>query len=172
MEKDEMTTAADLRALVGKVDKKKPTAADVTALRDFLHAHPTVWRITGDLAEQANLSMIEEMPAPTAMKESLKFGLPAMAAELTQPGDGELERLIIRQIVGCWLRLAYVEYIYSRNTVSGMNMRQGDHWERRLSAAQRRYLRAVESLARVRRLRLPAVQVNIAEQQVNQITRG
>lgn len=166
-----MSTAQELRALVDKVDKRKPAAADMTALREFLKTHPTVWRITGDLAEQANLIMIEDMTAPAAMKESLKFGLVRMETELRQPGDGELERLIIRQIVGCWLRLSYVEYVYNRNTVSGLNMRQGDHWERRLSSAQRRYLRAVESLARVRRLKLPAVQVNIAEQQVNQVNK-
>lgn len=164
-----MSTAQELRALVAQVDKKKPAAGDVSALRNFLEAHPGVWRITGDLAEQANLIMIEDMQAPTAMKEALKVGLSAMAAELTQPGDGELEKLIIRQIVGCWLRLSYVEYVYNRNTVAGVNIRQGDHWERRLSSAQRRYLRAVESLARVRRLRLPAVQVNIGAQQVNQV---
>jgi len=40
------------------------------------------------------------------------------------------------------------------------------HLEGRLSAAQRRHLRAVETLARVRRLlsRIPAVQLNIATQ--------
>ena len=164
-----MSTAQELRALVAQVDKKKPAAADITALHDFLETHPGVWRITGDLAEQANLIMIQDMVAPTAMKESLKVGLSAMAAELTQPGDGELERLIIRQIVGCWLRLSYVEYVYNRNTVSGMNIKQGEHWERRTNSAQRRYLQAVESLARVRRLQLPAVQVNIGAQQVNQV---
>ena len=47
---------------------------------------------------------------------------------------------------------------------------QADFWERRLSAAQRRFLRATETLARVRRLQLPAVQVNIAERQLNQVT--
>jgi hypothetical protein len=169
-----MSTAQELRALVAQVNKKKPAAGDMAALRDFLDTHPAVWRINGDLAEQANLNMVEMMNAPTAMKESLKHGLGAMAAELTRPGDGELERLIIRQIVGCWLRLSYVEYVVGRNTVeSNFTLRQGDFWERRLSAAQRRYLRAVETLARVRRLQLPAVQVNIAEQQVNQVnTRG
>lgn len=165
-----MTTATELRALVDRVNKKKPDAADVRALRAFFDEHPQIWRITGDLAEQANLNMIETMQAPKSMKESLIVGLSAMAAELTQPGDGALERLIIGQIVGCWLRLSFVEYAYGRGTAEGnFNMAQGAYWEKRVSAAQRRYLRAVESLARVRRLRLPAVQVNIGAQQVNQV---
>lgn len=165
-----MTTATELRALVAQVDKKKPAAADVRALRAFFDEHPGIWRITGDLAEQANLNMIEDMQAPKSMKVSLMVGLNEMAAELTQPGDGALEGLIIRQIAGCWLRLSFVEYTYGRGSAAGnFNMEQASHWEKRTSAAQRRYLRAVESLARVRRLRLPAVQVNIGAQQVNQM---
>lgn len=156
--------------LIGKVDKAKPTKEDRAEFSRVLREHPAVWHIAGDLAEQANRNMITDMRAPESMKMSLSAGLSAMAAELTQPGDGELERLIIRQIVGCWLRLSYVEYNYNHHTVSGgLTMQQGEYWERRLSAAQRRYLRAVESLARVRRLRLPAVQVNIGAQQVNQV---
>ena len=174
---DKAMTSADaglagaqmLIGLIDKVDKAKPTKEDRAELSRVLREYPAVWRIAGDLAEQANQIMIADMNAPQSMKMSLKTGLSAMAAELTQPGDGELEKLIIRQIVGCWLRLSYVEYTYNRNTVSGMNLRQGEYWERRLSAAQRRYLRAIESLARVRRLRLPAVQVNIGAQQVNQV---
>lgn len=165
-----MGATQELRALVAQVDKGKPGADDAAALRKFLNANPGLWRTTGDLAEQANLNMIEGMQAPKAMKESLKAGLNEMAAELTQPGDGPLEMLIIQQIVGCWLRLSFVEFVVSRNTVEGnFTMPQGAYWEKRLSASQRRYLRAIETLARVRKLQLPAVQINIGAQQVNQV---
>lgn len=175
---DKAMTSADaglagaqmLIGLIDKVDKAKPTKEDRAELSRVLREYPAVWRIAGDLAEQANQIMIADMNAPQSMKMSLKTGLSAMAAELTQPGDGELEKLIIRQIVGCWLRLSYVEYTLGRNTVEGnFTIPQGAYWEKRVSSAQRRYLRAIESLARVRRLRLPAVQVNIGAQQVNQV---
>ena len=163
----------ELRSLADKVDRAKPDKGDVKALTMFLDEHPAFWRVSGDLAEQAALIMIEDMNAPRAMKESLKAGLRQMAAGLVLPSDGELEKLIIRQIVGAWLRLSYVEYVYGRNTVGGsMTLAQGTYWERRLSAAQRRYLRALETLSRVRRLNLPTVQVNIATQQVNQVNQN
>lgn len=96
-----------------------------------------------------------------------------MADELAQPDDGPLESLIIRQIVGAWVRLAYTEYAYNGALVAGnQTLAQADFWERRLTAAERRYLRSCETLARVRRLGVPAVQVNIAERQLNQVTRG
>jgi len=167
-------TFRQLRELTGKVDKAKPSPDDVAALSAFLHLHPDFWRVCGDLAEQASLNLIADMNAPQSMKLSMRAGLSAMADELARPGDGGVEGLIIRQIVGAWLRLSHIEYTYNHALNAGnQTLAQADFWERRLSAAQRRYLRAVETLARVRRLQLPAVQVNIAEQQVNQVnTRG
>ena len=160
----------ELRTLARKADKAKPDKSDVVALTVFLNQHPEFWRVCGDLTEQAAGIMLADMNAPRSMKESLQVGMAHMAAELTQPGDGEMERLIIRQIVGCWLRLSYVEYVYGRAVIAGQQtLNQADFWERRLSAAQRRYLRAAESLARVRRMNLPAMQVNIAAQQINQV---
>ncbi len=164
----------ELRKLTRKVDKAKPDPADVAELSALLYRTPALWRICGDLAEQAALRLIEEMNAPRSMKRSMQAGLSAMADELARPDDGPLESLIIRQIVGAWVRLAYTEYAYNGTLVAGnQTLAQADFWERRMTAAERRYLRACETLARVRRLRLPAVQVNIAEQQVNQVnTRG
>ncbi len=47
-------------------------------------------------------------------------------------------------------------------------MTVGAYWDRRVSGAQARYLRAMEALARVRRLAMPQpLQVNIGGQQVN-----
>jgi len=66
-----------------------------------------------------------------------------------------------------WLRLQAAEHQYSGNTKAGGSLAQAQFWERRLSAVQRRYIRACETLARIRRLALPAVQVNIADKQVN-----
>jgi hypothetical protein len=49
-----------------------------------------------------------------------------------------------------------------------LSLEQGTYWEKRLSSVQRRYLRACETLARVRKLAQAApLQVNIGAQQVN-----
>jgi hypothetical protein len=42
-----------------------------------------------------------------------------------------------------------------------------DCWQKRIDAAHRRYLSAIKTLATVRKLALPALQVNIARRQVN-----
>ena len=68
----------------------------------------------------------------------------------------------------CWLNVYAVQYQYPSVHDEPLTLDRADHWERRLSAAQRRYLRALESLARVRRLlRFPTVQINVGAQQAN-----
>jgi hypothetical protein len=93
-----------------------------------------------------------------------------MRIDLTRPDDGALEYLLIQQVALCWLKLAYTEWQHKHYLTNGnTTIVQANFWEHRLSSAQRRFLRAVETLARVRRLQLPAVQVNIGAQQVNQV---
>jgi hypothetical protein len=77
-----------------------------------------------------------------------------------------LERALIQHIGLCWLRLQEVEFRYSNVMGGNPTLSAGDYWERRLCSAQRRFLRAAEALARLRKLSL-TVQVNVAEKQVN-----
>jgi hypothetical protein len=79
----------------------------------------------------------------------------------------ELERALIDHVVLCWLRVQKIEFAYTQVMAESSTFERGAYWERRLTAAQGRYLRVCESLARVRRLsRLAPLQVNIGGQQV------
>jgi hypothetical protein len=48
-----------------------------------------------------------------------------------------------------------------------LTIRQAEFQQRRIDAAHRRFLSAVAALARVRKLALPSLQVNIGTNQVN-----
>ncbi len=167
------TAAAAILDTIRKTDKEKPTPAARAELDQLLRKSPAVWLAGGDVMTYTAHAMIDDMGSSYALRASLKTGWEQMQRDLARPGDGALERLLIQQIVLAWLKLAYTEHHHRHCLTTSVTLPKGDFWERRLSAAQRRYLRAVETLARVRRLQLPAVQVNIAEQQVNQVnTRG
>ena len=158
--------------LIKKVNKEDPDKDDIKALRKALLNNPELWRVVGDLAEQAVLSLIDEIQSFPALKESLKIGWNEMQKELGGENPNPLEKLLIQQIVMSWMRLQLVEYHYTDTMNQSITLPMGRYWEGRLSAAQRRHLRAVETLARVRRLlsNTPAVQLNIAAkggQQVN-----
>jgi hypothetical protein len=90
-----------------------------------------------------------------------------MARELGAEQASPLERLLIDQVVIAWLRWQSVEWTYQRNFEQSITLTKAFYLEKRLTAAHRRYLQAIESLARVRRLLARApVQINIAQQQV------
>ena len=71
------------------------------------------------------------------------------------------------RIVACWLQVAYADHLAAGFEQEGGRIVQGEYWQRMQDRAHRRYLAAIRSLAQVRRLLTPAMQVNIAEQQVN-----
>jgi hypothetical protein len=48
-----------------------------------------------------------------------------------------------------------------------MSLELGNYYQRSISSAQKRYLAAIKTLALVRKLAIPILQVNIAKKQVN-----
>lgn len=62
-----------------------------------------------------------------------------------------LEQLLIQQAALCWLKLNLVELSYSGTMKQSHTLTLGLYWEQRLSAAQKRFTRACETLARVRK---------------------
>jgi hypothetical protein len=68
-------------------------------------------------------------------------------------------------VVTCWLYLHQLEVRCAVNGNTPLTL--GADYQRSMSAAQKRYLAAVRSLALVRKLALPVLQVNIARKQIN-----
>ncbi|HLM78571.1 MAG TPA: hypothetical protein VK361_09320, partial [Rubrobacteraceae bacterium] len=73
--------------------------------------------------------------------------------------------LLAERIVACWLQLQYAEAIYVQN-LGDLNMKQSEYHQRRLDRLHKRYLSSIKTLAQIRKLG-PAVQINIAEKQIN-----
>lgn len=74
----------------------------------------------------------------------------------------QLERHLIDHVIACYLRLWIAERDYSAIQKSQHTLTLGAYWEKRLTMLQGRYLRAVDMLARVRRVKLSNLQINIA----------
>ena len=169
---DDKTRTRAFHDLLDKTDKKRPKKEDVKALRRMLNEPGGLWRIEGDLAQQAALATIRKIQATEAIKSSIRAGIVAIKDDLGYQNAPALEKLLIEQVVMSWLRMNLTEYNYT-NIMMGesISLPWADYWERRLGAAQWRYLRACETLVRVRKLirRTPALQVNIATEGGQQI---
>ena len=154
--------------LVLRTDKSNPKPKDVQALRRYLDQHREVWRVLGDLAEFAYNRLVDATVGDqAALRESLQAGKQAMRDDLGYPQSAALERILIDHIILCWLRLYHVEFKYTEAQNGSMSLALASDWERKLSATQRRCLRACETLARIRKLKLPTLQVNIGQKQLN-----
>lgn len=164
--------AKEFDALLKGVSGKKPKPEAVTAFRAYLDAKPELWRVAGNLTKAAQDNILDALFGEKwqGISLSVKKGMELKRAELGYNEAPALEQLLIEHLITCWLHLQEVELKYHNVTKESIPLTVGDYWERRLSATQRRYLRACETLARVRRLLRPTIQVNVAAeggQQVN-----
>lgn len=75
-----------------------------------------------------------------------------MRDKLGWNNSSQLEKIIIEQVCLNWLRLNALELTHDQKTRESHTLAVGEHWDKLLTQAQRRYLRACESLAKVRKL--------------------
>jgi hypothetical protein len=66
----------------------------------------------------------------------------------------------------CWFSVNQYEASYSQQR-GELSLAQGEAQQRRIDRAHHRFLTAVRTLAQVRKLALPTLQVNIGANQVN-----
>lgn len=167
-------TRTKFRALLDKTDKENPQPKDVKALADLLSGNRKLelWRDAASAGHLAEIMVIENAHATAAPKECWKHRLQVLKKDLGYDGAPMLEQLLIQHAALCWLKLNLVELSYSNTMKQSITLTLGIYWEKRLSVAQKRFTRACDTLARVRRLsrNTPALQFNIATsggQQVN-----
>ena len=85
-----------------------------------------------------------------------------------------LRRVLAETAATCLVRLpdARSPLRVGATSGDGMTLAQSEHAQRRMDRAHRRFLSTLKTLAAVRRLALPALQINVARQQVNQLNAG
>jgi hypothetical protein len=120
----------------------------------------------GNLAREAVELLVKKYAGNNAVvRESVTRKLEELRAELSGENPSPLEKLLVERVVATWFHLHQLEANYSGR--SEMSLTLGMYYQKSISAAQRRYLAAIKGLAEVRKLALPALQVNIAKKQIN-----
>lgn len=152
--------------ILTRADKAGAKPADLAAMRALLaRSDVDLWRLSGDLARNARDAMLKTFSGSETFRESSRIAMDKLAADLAGQDAPPIERLLADQAALCWGQYHLTQWRYESVTAGSISLTQADYWERRLSTAQRRYLRSLEALARVRRLLRPgAIQVNIGQQ--------
>ena len=155
----------NLAQLMQRTATENPDPDDVKALRKALREEPGTWRAAGDMLDHAQDQVIKSMAGGYAViEESAQRGKEELSEELCEPTDGPLEKLMIQEVILCWLHHSHTVRRMQNVTMKGTHTsEEGTYWEKRVAASQRRYIRAMKSLARVRKLNV-SVQINVAQQ--------
>jgi hypothetical protein len=130
--------------------KDEPSAEAKAHVDAELDADPDAWRKHGDLARDAMELGFKKFWLGYVTKAGVLRGAEMLKQDFGFNEASPVERLLIEHTVLCHVRLGMVEHQYSRNTTGRMDI--AEHWERRLTLAQKRFTRAVTALARVRGL--------------------
>jgi hypothetical protein len=120
--------------------------------------------IGGDLARLTQTRLIEHFAGPNLVfRETLPRKLDQLRAEIVGTDPTPLERLLVERVVTCWLRL----HLQENRAAARSGQHGGGRDDRAVFRAQRIYLAAIKTLATVRKLAVPALQVNIAKKQAS-----
>lgn len=136
------------------------------ALREVLRDADAVAIFGGNMAENLCNDLVRKAAGDNlAFREALFRKLELLRAELAGPTPSPVERLLAERVTTCWLWLHDLEirFVQAKN----LSISQAEYHQQAIDRAHRRYLVAIRTLALVRKLALPVLQVNIAKKQVN-----
>ena len=145
------------------------------ALMKLLDQYPGLVGVYGDLTAFAVDHLLKMTTGNNVLyRETSARFLVNMRQRLAQPGDGELERLVIDRVILSWHALCFVEGSRAARYCEGITKADIAFWDRRVSSHQGDFLKACRALGDLRRLARPTViaQMNIADQQQINISAG
>jgi hypothetical protein len=102
---------------------------------------------------------------PLVFKEALIRKMELLRAKLAGSNPTLIERLLVERVVACWLQVHDADLRYAQ--AKELSAKWGEYYQRRMNHSHKRYPSALKTLALVRKLAVPVLQVNIANKQVN-----
>ena len=159
-----------LGAAIDRCQGKNAKKKDLDILAKELDANPRALALLGDLTDRNIAQMAEGFNNP-GFAVILEKYVPQLKKDLGYELAPMIEKLSIDGVAISWLRWQQIEYKYTWQNRQGLSLNQAAYWDKSLSAAHARYLKALESLAKIRKLARhdPALQVNIATQGGQQV---
>ena len=147
---------------------------DERASAALLHVYKTAPKLLEEasgLQSNAERIWLDTLLPPNSGRDFTRERFRRELDQLRQDVAGEapspLERLLTDRVVLCWLSATAADSQYAQKQGGGTSLKEIEFYQKRCERANRQLLRAVQTLATVRRLLTPMVQVNVAEQQIN-----
>jgi hypothetical protein len=141
----------------------KPDEKDIQRYRELAASRPALLARVVESSELLRQQLLARISRGHARAQMLAEE-DALKRDFGYRHATPMERLLIDQILTARIHMLHADNVFSEKISGEMSFAAGVYWQNFLSSAQRRYLRAIETLARVRRLarNAPLFQVNIA----------
>ena len=167
-----ISAPAELTPLLRKASGDKAKGEDLDALQTAMVKYPEAAAQLGILSLHIQATIMHRIfgDSERGMKLAVNEHASQLKQQLGYDTSNALEKALIDHAIVCWLRLAEAETRYEAlQSENNVTITRQEHWEKRLAMAQHRYLKAVESLAKVRRLlsAVPLAQINVNSQVLN-----
>jgi hypothetical protein len=154
--------------MVGVIERAmRGDATAVPALREILKNPTAVLVLGGNLARRAEEGFIEALAGNNlANREAISADLERRRSDLLGANPTPVEVLLVERVMACWLQVQDADFRFAK-LQGKLSDPEAEFYQRRMDRANKRFLDALKTLATVRRLAIPALQLNIAEKQVN-----
>jgi hypothetical protein len=155
---------AEIDAVLARLRKaKKPAEQDRALLHAYFTKYPHAWQVFGgDIAAHALSEMLDHMVGDLGTRTTLEAGIEGIKRDLGYSDAPALEKLLIDAVAIAWLGYYDTQRRHAAMMAESMSLEKAMYWHKHLTLAQGRYVRALETLARIRKMQLPAlVQVNV-----------
>ena len=146
---------------------KKPAKDDLQAIRKFLIEYPEFSKIVFDTVDTTQAQIIKTYVGSEVAQIAIEEHAAYIRAEMGYHEAPIMEKMLIENIITAWLRVQWLEFLITAKMSGEFRIPAMEFWQKSLATAQRSYLAACETLAKIRKMKLPNIQLNIGEKQIN-----
>lgn len=146
-------TVSELKSIIKRTDTENPKPKDLEVLRKEFEDKPELYRSIGNLNKGVFNTILESAVGKSVLvRESTQRFIKEMKSELGYETSTFVEKMLIDEIILRWLRLLTVENDHHKILNERHTLEVGIYYDKRLSTAQHRYLKSIETLAKVRKM--------------------
>ena len=143
---------ARLAVFIEAANRGKENGPEVKALRKFLDDNKDLAKQYQVFAFSVRHAVMRKITQENGHFELLEREYETRRDDLGWVEAGPVERLLIERIMLCWLRLLWVENYSGSFMQSGAYIKESEYADKLLNRAHSRYVKAVESLAKLRQV--------------------
>jgi hypothetical protein len=139
-----------LAILIERANRGKANGPEVEELRKFIDEHPDIANKHCVVAYSVRLGLMRKVSKEPGNFELFEHEYELRRDQLGWKEASPLERLMIERIMLCWVRLLWTEHYNGSFMQPSIPMRESEYADKMFSRAYNRYVKAIESLAKLR----------------------